>query len=62
MKEMENKLSAEGFKRCNSGSLINLKRVESIQNGYIEIGGTLLPVSRGRKADFMSALVSYMTE
>lgn len=62
MKEMEDKLNTEGFKRCNSGNLVNLKYVESIQNGYIEIGGTLLSVSRGRKADFMTSLVSYMTE
>lgn len=62
MKEMENRLAEEGFKRCNSGSLVNLKRVTGILNGCVEVDGEQLAVSRGRKNEFMSALVSYMTE
>lgn len=61
MKKMEEKLSGDGFLRCNSGCLVNLDRVKGIQGGCIEVGNDLLTVARGRKAEFMSALVSRMT-
>lgn len=61
MKALEDKLKADGFMRCNSGTLVNLRRVSGIRGGNIEIEGTVLTVSRGRKAEFMAALVSQMT-
>lgn len=62
MKEMEDRLGNEGFLRCNSGSLVNLRRVCGIQGAAITVGKDVLTVSRGRKTEFMEALVRYMTE
>lgn len=62
MKEVVDRLEPEGFKRCNKGSLVNLRMVQGIANGCVEIGGRSLQISRGKKNEFMSALVRYMTE
>lgn len=61
MKEMEERLAPEGFSRCNSGSLVNLRRVDGVDGGYIRVGKNSLPISRSRKKDFLAAFVSYMT-
>lgn len=61
MKEMEERLAADGFCRCSSGSLVNLRRVVGIDTGYVEMNGGRLSISRGRRAAFTSALVSYLT-
>ncbi|MGN1022823.1 MAG: LytR/AlgR family response regulator transcription factor [Lachnospiraceae bacterium] len=62
MKELEEKLSGDGFARCNSGCLVNLKRVSALHGAEIEIGGEMLPISRGRKAEFTQKLVRAMTQ
>ena len=62
MKEIAEKLSDDGFMRCSSGVLVNLRKVSGIRNGNVVVGNDLLSVSRGKKAEFMAALVSYMTE
>ena len=62
MKEVEDRLEPEGFKRCNNGSLVNLRMVQGIGNGCVEIGGRSLQISCGKKNEFMSTLVRYMTE
>lgn len=62
MKKVEEMLKPEGFCRCNSGNLVNLSQVYGTKNGYVQINDTLLLISRGKKTEFMSALVSYMTK
>ena len=60
MKEMETELAESGFARCNSGCLVNLRQVTGFGEGTISVQGTKLAISRGKKADFMSALLRYM--
>lgn len=62
MKEMEQKLGADGFTRCSSGCLVNLKWVKEVENNTVNVNGELLKISRGKKNEFMAKLVSYMTE
>lgn len=62
MKEMEGKLAGDAFLRASSGTLVNLRRVTGAKNGCVEVDGQQIPISRGRKAEFMSALVSSMVE
>lgn len=61
LKELEERSAGKGFSRCNKGCLVNLSAVDSVENGFVRIGQASLPVSRGRKAEFMSALTSFMT-
>ncbi|CUQ52405.1 MULTISPECIES: LytR/AlgR family response regulator transcription factor [Hungatella] len=62
MKEVEEKLRPEGFCRCNSGNLVNLSQVQGTKNGHVQIGDAQLLISRGKKVEFMKALVSFMTK
>lgn len=62
MREMEEKLAGDSFLRCSSGTLVNLRKVTGVKGGNIEVNGQLLQMSRGRKAEFMAALVSYLVE
>lgn len=60
MKELEEKLAGEGFMRCNSGCLVNLRRIDGIQGSTIQVGGKNLPLSRGRRAGILDALARIM--
>ena len=62
LKEVEEKLEGQGFFRCNKGCLVNLEHVDSVQEGCAVVGGCQLPISRGRKNDFMAALTDYVGE
>lgn len=62
MREIEQKLENHGFYRCNKGYLVNLDRVESIQDGCAMVNGTALSISRSRRSDFMEALTDHVGE
>ena len=62
MKEAEEKLVPLGFFRINKGCLVNLENVDSVRDGCAQVADRLLPVSRGRKNDFMEALTRYVGE
>lgn len=62
MRDLEARLSHYYFFRCNSGYLVNLKRVTGFSNGYAELGEIRLMVSRPRKKAFLEALTSYIGE
>ncbi len=60
MKEMEQKLSADHFARCNSGYLVNLAHVKQIQHNMVVVSGEELQISRPRKKAFMEAFTDYL--
>ncbi len=62
MKEMEEKLAGLNFCRCNKGYLVNLTYVDGVQNGCALVNGQALPISRGKKNEFMEALTDYLGE
>ena len=62
MKEIEAKLQDCGFLRASSGVLVNLNKVTGVKNGYVEVSGQFLPISRSRKNEFMAELVRRMVE
>ena len=59
MKELEGKLSAYHFFRCNNCYLVNLAYVRSIQGFDVVVGKHLLNVSRSRKKEFIKAMNAY---
>jgi DNA-binding LytR/AlgR family response regulator len=59
MRELEEKLSGTGFFRGNKGYLINLAFVEGVQESCAVVDGKMLPLSRARKKEFLSALNLY---
>jgi len=62
LKDIEEKLKEHGFMRASSGALVNLDKVTRIEGGTVIVNGQTIFISRGRKNEFMAALVSHMTE
>lgn len=62
IREVEEKLENYGFFRCNKGCLVNLEHVDSVQDGCAMVGGQALPISRGRKNEFLAALTDFVGE
>ncbi|MDI6944679.1 MULTISPECIES: LytR/AlgR family response regulator transcription factor [Microbacterium] len=61
LKAMEAELADEGFHRCNSGYLVNLRHVTGVEGSDCRMrGGARLQISRPRKKDFLAALASYI--
>lgn len=62
MGECAASLADYGFALCNSGCLVNLKHVLSVNKGSVRVTGALeeLVVSRGRKKEFTEKFMTYM--
>ncbi len=56
---LEQKLSGQNFARCNVHYLVNLAYVTSIKGLTVYVGGTEIPMSRGRRAEFRDKLNKY---
>ena len=62
IREVEEKLESFGFFRCNKGCLVNLEHVDGVRDGCAIVSGRALPISRGRKNEFLAALTDYVGE
>lgn len=61
LKAIEVDLDGEGFMRCHSGLLVNLRHVTGTEGNDCRVrGGTRLPISRPRKKEFLSALAAHI--
>lgn len=47
------------FARCNASFLVNLKYVEIIRKDDVVVGGATIPISRGKRKDFLAAYAQY---
>lgn len=59
IKEVEGKLAAYDFVRCNNSYLINLDQISLIQKDTVEVGGDVVPISRSFKKSFMNAVTAF---
>ena len=59
-KAFEEKLAERPFARCNSGYLVNLAQVKSVQQGMVQVGPYELQVSRPRRKAFLAALADHI--
>lgn len=60
LKEIESKLNELNFARCSSCYLVNLRYVKSIMNNAVFVNNTTLPVSRGKKKEFVDHFLKYI--
>ncbi len=60
MKSMEQHMTKYKFFRCNSGYIVNLRYVESVEQNIVIVSGQKLQISRPRKKYFMDALTDYV--
>jgi DNA-binding LytR/AlgR family response regulator len=59
IKNIEKKLDARCFSRCNSGYIINMAHVTEVKDNVVRVGKYQLPISRPKKKAFMTALTDY---
>lgn len=59
MKSWEEELKDNHFVLGNKGYLINLAYVDSVQDGVVNVHGSMLVLSRPRKRSFMEKLTEY---
>ena len=63
MKDSEKSLKSLHFFRGSKWYLINLSQVEGLEDGCARLkDGQIVPLSRSRKKEFMSALAQYWDE
>ncbi len=61
IRELEKKLSPDGFCKCNQCYLVNLQHVHSVEKDTVVLtGGERLKISRNRKKPFMQALLDFL--
>ena len=60
LKTFEEKLADLPFARCNSGYLVNMAQVKSVQQGLAQVGPYELQVSRPKRKSFLAALADYI--
>ena len=56
---LEAELAPHGFFRCHSAFLVRLGAIEHIEGSDARIGSALIPISKHRRRDFLTALTSY---
>ncbi|MBB2975196.1 DNA-binding LytR/AlgR family response regulator [Microbacterium endophyticum] len=62
LKAMESELADDGFFRCNSGYLVNLRHVTGVEGNDCRVrGGVRLQISRPRKKEFLAVLSAYIS-
>ena len=59
LRAVEEELSPEGFARCHSAYLVNLRYVDAIQGNSVLVMGQELPIARNRRRDFLQALLEH---
>ena len=59
LKDVEQRLSAHHFVRCNKGYLVSLRHVDRIEDGCAVVQGKPLLISRNRRNSFLEALANY---
>ena len=60
MKSLESKTQGFSFFRCHSSFLVNLEAVDQIGRSDVTIAGTLVPISKHRRAEFLEAMTNYI--
>ena len=59
LSKYEEMLKDAHFARCNTSFLVNLKYVQGVRKDEVDVAGNMLPISRSRRKDFLTALARY---
>lgn len=59
---LEQKLAPYGFFRCHAAFLVNQRYIASIGQDLTLAGGTIIPVSRSKRKEFLTNLSGYVGE
>lgn len=61
MKDAEKELVPSGFAKSSNSFLVNLRYVREMGRDTVLVGSTQIPVSKGKRKEFLSAFASYIT-
>lgn len=59
LSEVEEKLKGLPFARCNNSTIVNLNYVTKTTNNSVFLGNTELIISRGKKKEFVNAVLAF---
>lgn len=59
LKKLEQQLVGQPFARCNSGYLVNLRYVRSVEGADVVVDSDRLPISRTRRKAFLQQMSEY---
>lgn len=59
LKKLEQQLASQPFARCNSGYLVNLRYVRSVEGSDVVVGGDRLQISRTRRKVFLQQMSEF---
>lgn len=62
MKKAEELFAGSGFLRCNNSYLVNVSYVTGWNKSSVSVNGTDLPVSRGKRKEFLDELTKWFGE
>ena len=60
MKDAEKELADHGFAKSSNSFLVNLRYVREMRKDAILVGSVEVPVSKGKRKEFLSAFASYI--
>ena len=60
--EIEEQLDPKQFFRCGKSHLVNLEFVDGVQNNNVQVGDSVVQVSRARRKALLDALTDYINE
>ncbi|MCD8381613.1 MAG: LytTR family DNA-binding domain-containing protein [Clostridiales bacterium] len=61
MKDIEQQLEGRPFFRCSIGVIVNLARIEAIEQYQVQVAGTWLPISRQKRKALIDAVNRYLS-
>ncbi|VFE00383.1 two-component response regulator VirR-like [Clostridioides difficile] len=62
MKQAEKLLCENGFFRCHTSFIVNLRRIEDLRDNMITINEQFIPISKYRLKDLKVALTSLLCD
>lgn len=60
LQQMEQQLAGQPFVRSSNSYLVNLRQVEKVSRDSVLVQGESLPLSRGKRAEFLQRLADFM--
>lgn len=60
LSDLEEELAAHDFVRCSNSHLVNLRHVNSIDGGNVDVAGDRLPISQRKRKTFLASVTKYL--
>lgn len=62
LSEIEESLAGDGFLRCSSSYLVNLRHIDVVEGGTVLVHGDKLPISQRKRKAFLNSVAEYLSD